>query len=78
MMAVTVDEARALLEGMRNDKRGQAESLRRLGEEYRRAANDADDHALRSQHFESSSRLFGDARVLEREADAIDAVLGVR
>lgn len=72
---MTVDEARAHLEGMRNDKRGQAESLRRLGDEYRTSANAADDHDLRSQHFESSSRLYGSAREMDREADAIDTLL---
>jgi len=77
-MSVTFDEARAVLEGMRNDKRGQAESLRQMADEYRLSANAADDFHLRSQHFESSSRLFADARALDREADALDVLLSER
>lgn len=75
---MTQDEARAHLEGMRNDKRGQAESLRRLGDDYRVSANATEDHSLRSQHFESSSRLYGAAREMDREAEAIDIVLQER
>src|SRR5262245_63866048 len=77
-MSVTFDEARAVLEGMRNDKRGQAESLRQMADEYRLSANAADDFHLRSQHFESSSQLFADARALDREADALDVLLSER
>lgn len=62
---MTKDQARAHLEGLRNLKAGQAESLRKLGEEYRLSAAATDDPDLRRTNFDASSRLFGDARALD-------------
>lgn len=72
---MTITEAMARLEGTRNGHVGNAESLRRMAEEYRLSANEADDPKLRSQHFEASSRLFADARALDLDAQAIEVVL---
>lgn len=73
---MTLDQAVAHLEGQRRMHIGNAESIRKLAEDYRRAANAADDVDLRTQHFESSSRLLADARSLDRDAEAIWLVLG--
>lgn len=72
---MTLDEAMARLEGTRDGHIGNADSIRRMAEEYRLSANEADDRLLRSQHFEASSRLFGDARALDLDAEAIELVL---
>lgn len=72
---MTSSEARAHLQATQIDLHGQAESCRRMADEYRRAANDADDMDLRSVQFEQSSAYAAQARQLDRDADAIDLVL---
>lgn len=75
---MTLDQARAHMRNLRNLKVGHAASLRKLGEDYKRAANAADDPELRRTHFEASSRLFGDARELDQDVEAIDRILAER
>lgn len=77
-MALTLDQAKAHLEGIATDRRGQAESLRKLADEYQRSANEAEDVDLRRSHFDSASRLLGDARALDRDAEALGVVLGAK
>ncbi len=72
---VTLDQSVAHLESMALEKAAQAASLRKLGEDYKRAANATDDAQLRRTQFDSASRLFGDARACDRDVDAILTVI---
>lgn len=73
---MTLDHAIATLQGLRSDKYAEAEGLRRMGDEYKEAANEVDDAALRSHQFREASRCYGMANRLNQEATAIDTVLG--
>lgn len=75
---MTNDQARAHLEGMRNDFRGQADSCRRAADDYRRAAGGSEDSLLASVQFDQSSAYAAQARAFDRDADAIDIVLQER
>lgn len=63
-----------LLRALARDKRAEATSLRRIGDEYKRAAADCDDADLRRVQFAYASRAYGDARAADREADTIEEV----
>ncbi len=56
-------------------KRGEAESLRRLGDEYRLSANEANVAEFRRVQFDNSSDCYGKARACDRDADAILIVI---
>lgn len=74
-MSMTLDQAMAHLEGMRNRWQMAASDSRKRGEEYKAAANASDDTDLRRVHFEESSRFFGYAREIDQDVTSIDMVL---
>lgn len=73
---MTPDQARAHLLAMSSDYRSQARSCRDAGEVCKRAANEAVEEGLTEVKFDESSEWFERARAFERDADAIDIVLG--
>lgn len=72
---MTLDQAMAALEGNVALARGNAESLRRRGDEYKRASMESDDPDLRSHQFQQASRLYAQARDYERDAEAMETVV---
>ena len=74
---MTLDQAKAHLEGIVAMKRNEAAAYRQRGDEYKAAANEGYD-GLQRQHFDQSSECYAKAREVDRDADAIDIVLGRR
>lgn len=74
---LTLDQAFAHLEGLLSMRRLSAADCRRNGDEYKAAANDADDVDLRRRQFDESSRFYGYAREIDRDVEALDIVLRV-
>jgi hypothetical protein len=73
---MTLDQALAHLEGKAKQWRHAAADSRRNGDEYKTAANDASDAHIRRVQFEESSRFYGYAREIDRDAEALEMVLG--
>lgn len=76
-MTLTLDQAFVHIEGIVNRWRMSAVDCRRNGDEYKTAANDADDPDLRRRQFEESSRFYGYAREIDRDVEALEIVLRV-
>jgi hypothetical protein len=72
---MTLVQALAHLEGKANQWRMAAADSRRNGDEYKAAANAADDSQLRRVQFEESSRFYGYAREIERDAEALEMAI---
>lgn len=74
-MNMTLDQARAHLEGKRNMWRFAAMDARRNGDEYKLSANIAENSDLARVQFENSSRCYANAREMDADVEALNLIL---
>jgi hypothetical protein len=72
---MTLEQAVAVIEGLAADAKGNAALYRNRGDEYKQAADAAEDADLRRLQFNQSSDMYAYARVFERNAEALATVL---